>query len=266
MPIETDEGARYVLITHRHPDHFDKTAATRALGSTGTVMCAPDAAPSVAAAGFKVRPVPLYEPQLVGEFTATAGPRGRRIWRPAGLLGRERRRPPDHPLRRHPVARLVVAHRASARPLRRRVPAHQRRALRLAEAGERRRLAVLTPEQAVAAAVILGARLLVADPLRHGGVGRVPGGGGPRRGSSATRHGDAASTSKWRRRGVADLAAAMSRYSSPLPSAPGRIRIALLERGVELAVVSVDVVHEEHDALRVHVHGVVEEDDRRAAP
>jgi L-ascorbate metabolism protein UlaG (beta-lactamase superfamily) len=74
VPVEVAEGRRWVLITHPHPDHFDRKAARSALGETGAVVCAPDAAASVAAAGFRVRPVALYEPVLLAEFTATPVP------------------------------------------------------------------------------------------------------------------------------------------------------------------------------------------------
>ena len=74
VPVEVAEGRRWVLITHPHPDHFDRKAARSALGETGAVVCAPDAAAAVAAAGFRVRSVALYEPVLLGEFTATPVP------------------------------------------------------------------------------------------------------------------------------------------------------------------------------------------------
>ena len=74
VPIEAGEGTRYVVITHRHPDHFDKQAVRAAVGDNGTVVCTPDSAAAVAAAGFRVRPVPLYEPALLAEFTATPVP------------------------------------------------------------------------------------------------------------------------------------------------------------------------------------------------
>jgi L-ascorbate metabolism protein UlaG (beta-lactamase superfamily) len=164
-PLEGGSGARYVLITHRHPDHFDRTAAAQALGATGTLVCAPDAAPAVAAAGFRARPAPLYEPQLLGEFTATAVPAvdgygdpqvswvvaagGRRVIHCGDSLW--------HGSWWH-IARQLGPFDAAFLPI------------NGARFGWRKPVsdvpAVLTPEQAVAAAVLLGARLLV--PIHYG--------------------------------------------------------------------------------------------------
>jgi L-ascorbate metabolism protein UlaG (beta-lactamase superfamily) len=165
VPPEGGTGARYVLITHRHPDHFDRAAATQALGATGTVVCAPDAAPAVAAAGFRVRSAPPYEPQLLGDFTATAVPAvdgygdpqvswvvaagGRRVIHCGDSLW--------HGSWWH-IARQLGPFDAAFLPI------------NGARFGWRKPVsdvpAVLTPEQAVAASVILGARLLV--PIHYG--------------------------------------------------------------------------------------------------
>jgi len=73
VPIEAGQGARYVLATHRHPDHCDPLAIRQALGSTGTLLMA--AAAGIPFAGeFRFRTAPLYEPQILGDFTATAVP------------------------------------------------------------------------------------------------------------------------------------------------------------------------------------------------
>lgn len=73
VPVAVDQGARYVLSTHRHPDHCDPLAIRQALGSTGTLLMA-----GVFGApfdgDFRFRAAPLYEPQLLGDFTATAVP------------------------------------------------------------------------------------------------------------------------------------------------------------------------------------------------
>jgi L-ascorbate metabolism protein UlaG (beta-lactamase superfamily) len=74
IPVEGVEGRRWVLITHPHPDHFDRAAVRSALGEKGAVVCSADVADSVAGAGFRVRPVALYEPVLLAEFTATPVP------------------------------------------------------------------------------------------------------------------------------------------------------------------------------------------------
>ena len=165
VPMAPGDGLRYLLITHRHPDHFDKMAARQALGDTGTVVCTQDATAAVAAAGFKVRQAVLYEPNVLGEFTATAVPAvdgygdpqvswvvsggGRRIihcgdtlwhgswWQIGRQFG-----PFDAAFLPINGARFGWRKPASDVP------------------------AVLTPEQAVAAAVVLGARVTV--PIHYG--------------------------------------------------------------------------------------------------
>ena len=74
VPVDATEGDRYVLVTHRHPDHFDPQAVRRALGDTGILVCDSDVAPLAASAGFKVRVASHYEPLLLGDFTVTAVP------------------------------------------------------------------------------------------------------------------------------------------------------------------------------------------------
>ncbi|MBP3982808.1 MBL fold metallo-hydrolase [Pseudoxanthomonas helianthi] len=165
VPFDDAEGARFVLITHRHPDHFDPIAIRRIVGTSGTVVCTPDNAAAVAAAGFKVRIGALYEPVLLNDFTATAVPAvdgygdpqvswvvnagGRRIihcgdtlWHGAWWhIGRQ--------LGPFDAAFLPInGARFSWRKPVSDVPA------------------VLTPEQAVAAAQVLGARLIV--PIHYG--------------------------------------------------------------------------------------------------
>jgi L-ascorbate metabolism protein UlaG (beta-lactamase superfamily) len=74
IPADPVEGDRFVLVTHRHPDHFDPQTVRNALGDSGILACDADVAPLAAAAGFKVRVAPHYEPILLGDFTATAVP------------------------------------------------------------------------------------------------------------------------------------------------------------------------------------------------
>jgi len=167
VPVEAKEaeGARYVLITHRHPDHFDKKAARSALGDTGTVVCSADSAAAVAAAGFRVRPVALYEPALLAEFTATPVPAsdgngdtqvswivsggGRKVihcgdtmWHPQWWQIGRQHGPFDAAFL--PINGALFGWRKPESG----VPA------------------VLTPEQAAAAGAILGARLIV--PIHYG--------------------------------------------------------------------------------------------------
>jgi L-ascorbate metabolism protein UlaG (beta-lactamase superfamily) len=66
-------GDRFVVITHRHPDHCDPEAIRQALGDAGTlVYAATTGVPNVP--GVKMRASALYEPLLLGDFTATAVP------------------------------------------------------------------------------------------------------------------------------------------------------------------------------------------------
>jgi hypothetical protein len=74
IPVEPLEGDRYVVVTHRHPDHFDPQAVRKILGEEGIMVCDPDVAPLAASYGFKVRVATHYEPILLGDFTVTAVP------------------------------------------------------------------------------------------------------------------------------------------------------------------------------------------------
>lgn len=74
IPVDVERGDRFVLVTHRHPDHFDPLAVRKILGDAGVLVCDSDVAPLAAAEGFKVRLASLYEPVLLGDFTATAVP------------------------------------------------------------------------------------------------------------------------------------------------------------------------------------------------
>jgi L-ascorbate metabolism protein UlaG (beta-lactamase superfamily) len=169
VPVDVAKGDRYVLITHRHPDHFDPAAVRQALGAGGTLVCGVDAAPGAAAAGFKVRPAALYEPVLLGDsFTATAVPAvdgygdpqvswvvsggGRRIIHCGDTMW--------HGSWWH-IGRQLGPFDAAFLPI------------NGARFGWRKPVsdvpAVMTPEQAVAAAVVLNARLIV--PIHYGVVG-----------------------------------------------------------------------------------------------
>jgi L-ascorbate metabolism protein UlaG (beta-lactamase superfamily) len=73
-PIETQPGDRYVLVTHRHPDHFDPLAVQAALGDNGLLLSADVVGALPAPVGARSRTVALYEPQILGDFTVMAVP------------------------------------------------------------------------------------------------------------------------------------------------------------------------------------------------
>ncbi|WP_284322842.1 MBL fold metallo-hydrolase [Dyella acidisoli] len=73
IPVGGASGDRFVLVTHRHPDHCDPEAIRQALGDSGTLVYASQTGiPNVA--GVKMRAAAMYEPMLLGDFTATAVP------------------------------------------------------------------------------------------------------------------------------------------------------------------------------------------------
>lgn len=74
IKLSADTRRRYALITHVHNDHFDATSLREVLGDRGYVICAEEVATYVASRGFKVIPARLYEPIQRGGFTFTAVP------------------------------------------------------------------------------------------------------------------------------------------------------------------------------------------------
>jgi L-ascorbate metabolism protein UlaG (beta-lactamase superfamily) len=168
IPVGDSVGDTSVLITHAHPDHFDAKAAADALRSGGVLAYPSGTQPLPIPAGARARPSPLWEPQLLGDFTATPVPAsdgygdtqvswvvaagGRRIfhggdtlwhgywWRIGRQFG-----PFDAAFLPANGARFGWRKPVSGLP------------------------GVLTPEQAVAAATILGAHRLV--PIHYGVAG-----------------------------------------------------------------------------------------------
>ncbi len=55
------------VITHLHNDHFDRSALQTVLGPKGVVICWSKIAATVASLGFKVRSVDMYEPLTFGD-------------------------------------------------------------------------------------------------------------------------------------------------------------------------------------------------------
>ncbi|TCS13693.1 MBL fold metallo-hydrolase [Caulobacter sp. BK020] len=69
------EGDRYALITHRHSDHFDAKAVAKALGDQGLLLYPANLGAIVAPGVSRIRSAPLWEPQMLGgAFVATAVP------------------------------------------------------------------------------------------------------------------------------------------------------------------------------------------------
>ena len=171
LSLPSPDGAqrRYVVVTHRHPDHFDPIAVRAALGETGTLVCAPETAAIAAGRGFRPRVASLYEPVLLGDdFTATAVPAvdgygdpqvswvirggGRRILHCGDTLW--------HGAWWH-IGRNFGPFDAAFLPINGAKFAWRKPVSEIP--------AVLTPEQAIAAAVIVGARMVV--PIHYGVVG-----------------------------------------------------------------------------------------------
>jgi L-ascorbate metabolism protein UlaG (beta-lactamase superfamily) len=161
-------GERFMLITHAHPDHFDASAATAILGEGGVLAHAAGLAPSPVPERARTRPSTLWEPQLLGDFTATPVPAsdgygdpqvswvvsagGRRIFHGGDTLWH------GHWWR---IGRQFGPFDAAFLPVN-----GARFGWRKPVSGQP---GVLTPEQAVAAATILGARRLV--PIHYGITG-----------------------------------------------------------------------------------------------
>jgi len=75
IPVDDGVGDCVVLVTHRHPDHSDMTAIASALRNGGTIAYpAGMPPPGGLAASVRERPCALWEPQLLGDFTATPVP------------------------------------------------------------------------------------------------------------------------------------------------------------------------------------------------
>src|SRR3546814_6197708 len=74
IPVGDPVGDTYVLITHSHSDHFDPMAAAQALHDGGTLVHPAGVNPLPVPPGARVRPSAPWEPQLLGDFTATPVP------------------------------------------------------------------------------------------------------------------------------------------------------------------------------------------------
>ncbi len=74
VPVTADTPRRYALVTHTHNDHFDVATLKQVLGERGYVICAEDIATHIASRGLKVIPARMYTPVSRGGFTFTAVP------------------------------------------------------------------------------------------------------------------------------------------------------------------------------------------------
>ncbi len=165
IPVGDVVGETCVLITHTHSDHFDANAAADALKGGGTLVHPVGTQPLPVPAKARTRPSPMWEPQLLGDFTATPVPAsdgygdtqvswvvsagGRRIFHGGDTLWH------GHWWR---IGRQYGPFDAAFLPVN-----GARFGWRKPVSGQP---GVLTPEQAVAAATILGARTLV--PIHYG--------------------------------------------------------------------------------------------------
>lgn len=165
VPVGDAVGDAYVLVTHAHSDHFDATAVGEALAHGGVLVHPAGTNPRPIPRGARAWPGVLWEPQLLGDFTATPVPAsdgygdpqaswvvsagGRRIFHGGDTLWH------GHWWR---IARQFGPFDAAFLPVN-----GARFGWRKPVSGQP---SVLTPEQAVAAATILGARRLV--PIHYG--------------------------------------------------------------------------------------------------
>jgi len=165
IPVDDAVGDAYVVVTHAHTDHFDAKAAAAALRQGGTLIYPSGTNPLPVPPHARARPATLWEPQLLGDFTATPVPAvdgygdpqvswvvsagGRRIFHGGDTLWHGQWWRIGRQFGPFDAAFLPVngARFGYVKPV----------------SGQS---SVLTPEQAVAAAEILGARRLV--PIHYG--------------------------------------------------------------------------------------------------
>ena len=75
VPITVETDRRWVLLTHLHNDHFDPAAIRSVVKESGFAVLALDSkAAAVGSRGFRVYPVRSFEPVALGDVTMTAVP------------------------------------------------------------------------------------------------------------------------------------------------------------------------------------------------
>jgi L-ascorbate metabolism protein UlaG (beta-lactamase superfamily) len=165
IPIDPEGDSGFVLITHRHPDHCDPTAIAKLVGKDGALVSTTQNGTCTIPPGIRVRAGALYEPQLLGEFTATPVPASDGYGDPqvswiVSAGGRRTIHCGDTMWHGHwwQIGRQYGPFDAAFLPI------------NGARFGWRKPVsdipAVMTPEQAVAAAVVLGAQRLI--PIHYG--------------------------------------------------------------------------------------------------
>ena len=71
VPVGDGHGDRLALVSHRHPDHANSKSIREALGETGALIHGPGVQPPP---GIRGRAATPYEPLLFTDFTATCVP------------------------------------------------------------------------------------------------------------------------------------------------------------------------------------------------
>jgi len=74
VPVRSNTTRTYALITHSHNDHLDVDTLKTALGDRGYVVCHESLAAYIASRGLRVIPAAMYEPVFRGGFVFTAVP------------------------------------------------------------------------------------------------------------------------------------------------------------------------------------------------
>lgn len=164
VPVTADTGRRYALITHAHNDHFDIETLKEVLGDRGYVICHENIATYIASRGLRVIPAASWEPISRGGFTFTAVPAvdgfgdeqvswiisvdGRRFFHGGDTLWHGQWRTIGSQFAPIDIAFLPV------------------NGVRVGGEPAQETPAVLTPNQAVDAAIALNAQLLV--PIHYG--------------------------------------------------------------------------------------------------
>jgi L-ascorbate metabolism protein UlaG (beta-lactamase superfamily) len=74
VEVRADTRRRYALVTHLHNDHFDVPSLKRVLGDRGYVICHASMASHIASRGLRVIAADFYEPVARGGFLFTAVP------------------------------------------------------------------------------------------------------------------------------------------------------------------------------------------------